>query len=710
MKPIQKPVESHPDGDLNLDQQVTENMTTRSVEVKERPPVHPERYVKEKILGKGGMGEVFSAYDTLLCRHVAVKSILKPVLTDSVEWKRFYREAQITAQLAHPSIVPVYEMQFTQSQQPSLVMKEIRGLTLSNFMKLCTKVENTDKYIEAVHGLLAKIDIIVKVCDALHYAHSRGVVHRDIKPPNIMVGPFEDVYVMDWGVARVIDEDLDALNSTIEIADLGLNTQQGVIVGTFRYMPPEQARGEIQNTDYPADQFTVGMVLYEMLTGVPARKGKTPQELLDMAKKDIVGTAQWKEDLQGVDPKLVSILGKALAFSADDRYFSMKEFAQDLRYFVQDKPVSTYSESMSMQVERYFRKHPHALLSAFIFLIFLATLSSIYALQSSLEAEKRLEMHKERAIQMLNSVGKYSTKLDSFIVDIQQRLQELSAVAHTELKYPTTEDSCLRYSDLTKQDHAFQHILYKNNFISVLEPVCVLAKGVSVEDASMGLSVASRMKEDIMQAFVGGDTDSVQRFQADFINQTERTPVQAIYMGFADGTLFHYPGIAQFGDNYDPRLRPWYTQGIAQNHVACGDPYQDASGLGYVLPCFRQILDTDQKPVGVVSTDFLVDHLIDIMQSIPVDTIKHSYLLDDKGYVLFSDRDWGVLQTDTSASSEKKIFFREEVVEDVVAQKDKGIKENDSRIYVYSRLQFVPWTLVYEFSSDVWECDGCITQ
>jgi hypothetical protein len=144
--------------------------------------------------------------------------------------------------------------------------------------------------------------------------------------------------------------------------------------------------------------------------------------------------------------------------------------------------------------------------------------------------------------------------------------------------------------------------------------------------------------------------------------------------------------------------------------VACGDPYQDASGLGYVLPCFRQILDTNQKPVGVVSTDFLVDHLIDIMQSIPIDTIKHSYLLDDKGYVLFSDRDWGVLQTDTNASSEKKIFFREEVVEDVVAQKDKGIKENDSRIYVYSRLQFVPWTLVYEFSSDVWECDGCITQ
>ena len=152
------------------------------------------------------MGAVYEAYDTILHRHV-LKALHEDVPKTSSLWKRFYREAQITAQLAHPSLVPVYSIEFNEQHQPLLIMKRIQGVTLETYLAGCRQYKKVKPPL--MYRLEQRLEILIKICDAMHYSHSKGVIHRDLKPENIMVGAFEDVCVMDWGVAAPIGKQVD---------------------------------------------------------------------------------------------------------------------------------------------------------------------------------------------------------------------------------------------------------------------------------------------------------------------------------------------------------------------------------------------------------------------------------------------------------------------------------------------------------------------
>ena len=219
-----------------------------------------ERYQMRGLLGEGGMGEVHLAYDRDLRRHLAIKTVREGA--DKAQLWRFLKEAQVLGQLGHPNIVAVYEMGLTENKQPYYAMPLVHGETLHRILN-GIQAEDPD-YLRAF-SLTRLMQIFLQVVLALEYAHVKGVVHRDIKPTNIMVGQHGEVLLLDWGVAKLVGD------TEVETAAKADITQSGFAVGTPTYMSPEQVRGD--PVDSQSDVYALGILMYEILTLGPPFRG-----------------------------------------------------------------------------------------------------------------------------------------------------------------------------------------------------------------------------------------------------------------------------------------------------------------------------------------------------------------------------------------------------------------------------------------------------
>jgi serine/threonine protein kinase len=227
------------------------------------------RYRLGELLGKGGMGEVVLAHDDQIGRDVAVKRI-RSSEPSAEELARFVREARIQGRLEHPAIVPVHDLAFDRTGRPFFVMKRLTGTVMSELLTRIRDGVDPDPLAARRRLLRAFAD----VCLAVELAHSKGIVHRDLKPSNIMLGDFGEVYVLDWGIARVANE-ADAVALRPSQADLELDTgrtRAGTVLGTPAYMAPEQLAGEAAGPK--ADLYALGCVLYEIVAGEPVHTTK----------------------------------------------------------------------------------------------------------------------------------------------------------------------------------------------------------------------------------------------------------------------------------------------------------------------------------------------------------------------------------------------------------------------------------------------------
>jgi eukaryotic-like serine/threonine-protein kinase len=244
---------------LDVDE-TDEALTTEELEPPRRPsePLEPgDRYQLGDTIARGGMGEVLTAHDADIGREVAIKRMRAPNPTP-LALARFLREARIQGRLDHPAIVPVYELAYDETGCPFFAMKKLCGTTLQDVLA-------SDSTRFTRHQLLRAF---ADVCLALEFAHTRGVIHRDIKPANILLGDFGEVYVLDWGIARVpTDRNPPGGNPWLEEDETSLATRPGAAVGTPGYMSPEQARA--QAVDARTDVYALGSVLYEILAKTP---------------------------------------------------------------------------------------------------------------------------------------------------------------------------------------------------------------------------------------------------------------------------------------------------------------------------------------------------------------------------------------------------------------------------------------------------------
>ncbi len=246
----------------------------------------PQRYEDLGVIGHGGMGEVHRVRDRELGRTLAMKFIHPELARSRSVMARFLEEAQVTAQLQHPGVVPVYDLGTLPDSRAFFTMKEIVGRTLGDVIRDLHAAAEAGRD-EAAGGWTFRrvIDAFLKVCETVSYAHARGVIHRDLKPTNIMVGDFGEVMVADWGLAKVQGAPepgpvtLEPV-STVRSQDEALATRAGGIAGTPAYMPPEQARADFDAVGPRSDVYALGAILYEILSGAPPYDGPTAESVL----------------------------------------------------------------------------------------------------------------------------------------------------------------------------------------------------------------------------------------------------------------------------------------------------------------------------------------------------------------------------------------------------------------------------------------------
>jgi len=268
-------------------------------------------------VARGGMGAIMRVVDKTLLRTSAMK-VLEPADGQKDDTRRaiFFEEAQITAQLDHPNICPVYAYGRDKAGTDYMTMKLVRGRTLADV------VHDRGYDPSDLRCLREALEVFLKVCDALAFAHSKGVLHRDLKPENIMVGDFGQVYLMDWGVAKVMTSTATT-NDSVRVSRDGPSATDapGAIVGTLMYMAPEQARGESGSLDVRSDVFGLGAILYEIITQIPPYFAQNLGELVLMAQG-----CSWRppqqvcgEDLP-LPAALCAVCEKALQARPEDRF------------------------------------------------------------------------------------------------------------------------------------------------------------------------------------------------------------------------------------------------------------------------------------------------------------------------------------------------------------------------------------------------------
>jgi hypothetical protein len=272
-------------------------------------------------LGRGAMGRIHPATDRNLLRHLALKRLDKQLAQEPFYRDGFIAEAQMTGQLEHPNIVPVHELAVTDGGVPYFTMKLVQGESFDRWLR------RPDKPLGSTERLEEGLEIFLKVCDAVAYAHHRGVIHRDLKPENIMVASFGQVYVMDWGLAR--------LTKTSPASGEHAQMEAPGAVGTPAYMAPEQARGNPNEMDDRSDVFGLGAVLYEIISGkLPYGDHRSADVILERAKAGKVIPIDEATFGIGVSKRIRSIVERATAIDPDHRYQSVIELQREVQAFL----------------------------------------------------------------------------------------------------------------------------------------------------------------------------------------------------------------------------------------------------------------------------------------------------------------------------------------------------------------------------------------
>jgi tRNA A-37 threonylcarbamoyl transferase component Bud32 len=319
-------------------------------------PIAGPRYRILRPHARGGLGEVLVAHDEALNREVAIKAIAGPWADNSEVRARFLREAEITAGLEHPGVVPIYSLGQYRDGRVFYAMRFIRGNSLQDAINRFHRA-GPEEWVLALRQLVLQF---VYVCNTVAYAHSRGILHRDIKPTNIMVGRFGETLLMDWGLAvpftlprareAVLTEDLPLRLST------GVAEETGHAIGTPSFMSPEQAAGRLDMLGPTTDVYSLGVTLYVLLTGKTPISGPGVAEVLERVR---LGEFPRPRRVNRLVPRaLETICLKAMALNPQDRYASAAALATDLQHWLADEPVPAWRGAWYERFLHWMRRRP----------------------------------------------------------------------------------------------------------------------------------------------------------------------------------------------------------------------------------------------------------------------------------------------------------------------------------------------------------------
>ncbi len=648
-----------------------------------------ETYELGQQLGAGGMGAVYRAQDVALHRTVAVKVMHDEVAARATMVRRFYKEAQIAAQLEHPGIVPTYNIQLGAGGQPRLAMRLIRGQDLDSYIE--KERQGLGTASDALDGLTERLELFVRACDAVQFAHDKGVVHRDLKPENIMVGPHRDAYVMDWGLATLQSNEAhpasprEEENDIVEVNDDPRATRFGELMGTVAYMAPEQALGDHSQVGPLADQFALALTLQELVTLLPAR---SPPNMTAAITQAVIG--ERNELPQWTPPGLAAIILKGSASEQELRYPSTAEFCDDVRRFMQDEELEAAPDPWQKKVWRRLSVHKSFVLAGLLVLVVAVAALSVIQISETLLSERRQAKYAARVADQVGLVIARAESINTRARGVEVELAHLAGAT----KYVLTGQSAPAGRLLRPQDllgakaptDAKEHPRYKQ--VISFERAVLAEAPTATQAASQDERRLALIEGELKGAYERGG------FAAGAQRNGRSAPLHWTYVATPSGLLLNYPGAAGLTKEYDPRTRPWYRNTLGTHGAVWGELYGDASGSGTLLPCNRAVYSDEGKLLAIAGIDF---HLQEVRRALPLLGLRgyqRAWLIDKRGRIVAYPL--GEEETDEKDFNVRTLatFESPELLEAMKRRPSAGQLVIGTSRYIYAALSAVGWSYV----------------
>ena len=601
-----------------------------------------EEYQQGKIFAEGGQGIIREGMDLDLRRPVAIKT-LKSQPEDQFTRGQFIQEARVTAQLSHPAIIPIYSLNSDKDNGLHLVMKLVDGKTLKDYLEQLDHEYRTVgiEQFDERKSLMYRLEVILRVCDALDYANSRNIMHCDLKPENILIGEFRETYIMDWGIARQIIE---------PGYDPAKWVKPSTISGTPRFLSPEAIHGE--HTDQRADIYALGLILFEVVTLREAYMARTSAEVVSMIREGRIAETRHKYGFK-IDPDLKAIIAKATAYNRDERYQTVRELGMDIRRYMggEETTANPYHFFGRLSAFAVHHKRTSLLFAVACILMLLLTVGvTCYRRISMIDARHNYSLE-------LSEAQRHSTACADYIeTNIARNAQFLSSIAsefiflyETDLDNEDTLPDCmmpvssmrtdakdppasLLYSSVYHRKVDFSHFAHKT------------IHGDKLTDLEKRrLHVLAHLKDTIMNVFLErlprDIADASPAEQNEYL-RLKGIPLHLLLFGFPDGQYIVYPGSGAYAQNYDPRGRHWYkTAQAGDGSFAWSKPYPgNTAAAGYLLSCNVPMLDTAGRFLGVAGFDLHLNTIIRDLnsQGNTGTNVLEKTLLDESGMILLS--------------------------------------------------------------------------
>lgn len=393
-----------------------------------------QRYQTHEVLAQGAMGRILLAQDRFLSRRVAFKEVRQELRGQAQILNGFLTEAQITAQLEHPGVIPIYTMEHHADESLAYTMKLVHGTTLkAEIEQLKNDLDQGLSTAAWQQRYRCLLEWFLVVCDTVDYAHHKGIVHRDLKPSNIMIGAYNEVYVLDWGIATLQTEATSERPETIQLSAQAQQAPTNQITGTPRYMSPEQAYGRPEALRATSDLFSLGLILYELSFLKPAFYDKNLESLLHKVRHNQQAPAVSVYRQVKVPRELQAIIRKATQRPIRERYHSVRALSQDIRAWLKDQPIVALPDTRLAKMWRWFRHHPQQTLGLVTLLLLVCTLGIALSLWWSQQGVQQSRVRRQAVNQLFMATVHKASAIDKQLGDYDALLKLFSAQGITAL-------------------------------------------------------------------------------------------------------------------------------------------------------------------------------------------------------------------------------------------------------------------------------------
>lgn len=642
-----------------------------------------DQYSFKETFAEGGQGKLSKAVDKDFHRVVAMKSLRDELIDNKEIRDAFIDEAEITAQLEHPSVVPVYGLYSDDKNGLHLAMKLIQGRTLrehiNGVIETFNKIPLTRIKIRERKLLRQRLEFFVKLCDALSFVHSKNVIHRDLKPENIMIGSFNETYIMDWGIAEKFDPENPA--------------PVNVISGSPRYISPDILNK--RPLDQRSDIYLLGIILYEIVFLKRAFPQHSHQDALRAAKQGIVAPFTHAFKIK-IDSDLKAIISKALEFDPDERYQSAAELAEDVRNYVNDEIVSVCPHPLISQLQRYTRRHSQFLMIALAFMIFtflaLGILAYSKQIESQYETTKRDEAINRATASAFATAASFDSAYTKLIAQLGAMGNEIAMRLDMDPKYPIKQN-CFDYRDGHSEAKAPGGYKFSD----------VLKFNVSYDAIAYKLPMNEKVKN--VQSYLNAMSPMLSEFnnviqKESSLDGFDYCPAVLIYAGFSNGMQFCHPYKSTYRDEYDPRIRSWYLTALEAppQKVVWSAPYLDeAAPHEIVLAACMPIVNQNGTYLGALGADFQLKRLCDLLKkSGNSSSFATCALLVTQNGEIYADSSREQAPTVLNSTLMVHKFKYDHLLKLMWARRNGNIFEDSSRnyLYVYSYIKSLNWLYI----------------